>query len=267
MKRTIMLSVLIVMLSSVAGAVPVKTAEYGQVTPRSFSPAQDQCVLMYHNFCSHWVYYWSGGWPDAKVGVCFDLNDCDCSQASDLCRALGVGYWGMRRMSVWGWADFDIYCADVNCCPCGPPLASARAVPIMSLWTGVNWSGVNLNSCEPGCVPSRFISMCTVTSPNDNAPYHDADNLNWDRGCGDTWTCIPHSYVYLAYDTDDDVWIDYCAETGYPGNMFYADSRSYCQTQFGVGFYHNWLVYMYIDCTGASATEGHSWSEIKALYK
>lgn len=261
MKRILLSALLILAFAATSYALPVKTAEYGAVTPKDYSPAQDQCALIYYNYCSLWVYYWTFGGP-GQAGVCFDLADC-CDTGCESCRYLSHGYWGFRRMSVYGFADFDLYCADNHCCPVGGPVASAYGVPVQALWVQVAY-GIDIDAVCPGAC--TFIHMMTHTHPNDNAPYSDGDNLNWDRGCGTTWTCVPHSFVYVGYDTLGAP-IDYCALTGYPSFMFYPDTRSTCQTQFGIGFYHNWLADFYIDCASPSAAEQNSWSEIKALYK
>ena len=260
MKKILLSTILVLALAATGYALPVKTAEYG-VTPRDFSPAQDQCALIYYNFCSFWVYYWTFGPPGAVVGTCYDLNDC-CENGCEVCRFISHGYWGTKRFSPYGYGDFALWCVDDHCCPT-TLMAQAIGVPLNTLWTGIGW-GVAIDDYCPG--DCEFLGTFTITFPNDNCPYSDGDNLNADDGCGTTWTCVPHSYVYVAFDTLGNE-IDYCALTGYPAFMFYADTRSYCETQFGIGFYHNWLADMYIDCVSISATESNTWGEIKALYK
>jgi hypothetical protein len=264
MKRILLSALLVLAFAATSYALPVRTAEYGAVTPLNYSPAQNQCLLYYCNFCSFWVYYWSFGPGPGQFGTCWDLADC-CDTGCESCRVVTTSIFGFRRMSVYGFADFAVYCADNHCCPSGAALATAVGVPVNSLWTIVDWGGLDLDQlCPPG--QCTFITMGTHTHPNDNAPYSDGDNLNWDNGCGTTWTCVPHSFVYVGYDTLGAP-IDYCQLTGYPSFMFFPDARSYCQTQFGIGFYHNWLAYQYVDCWEPSASEQNSWSEIKALYK
>lgn len=261
MKKILLSAVLVLAFAATSYALPVKTAEYGAVEARNFSPAQDQCYLEYYNFCGGWVWVWSGFTPGAKVGVCFDLNDCECLEACELCDDLGVVYWALKRVTPYGNADFEVFCAYENCCPCGTALAGVYGLPLTATWTGIDWTGVTLTDCVAPCDPCKFIYMLTINTPDHTNVYSDGDNLNWDYGCGTTWCCTPHSFVYV------DVY-DYCTEFGAPAVLFTTDARSTCPPYQGyIGFFMNWLCDATIACTGPSAAEESSWSEIKALYR
>ena len=56
----LLLAVLLVTLAATSYAVPIRAPEYGTVPPREFSPGRDVCPLVYYNFCSGWVWYWTG---------------------------------------------------------------------------------------------------------------------------------------------------------------------------------------------------------------
>jgi hypothetical protein len=258
MKKILFSTILILAFAATSYAIPA-TRTAVQLEQSEYTAAQEICHLAYYNYCSGWVWHFSGWGTPAKVGVCFDLNDCICCET---CRDLGMTRFYWYRVTPYGYADMEVFCADDYCCPVGGPLAGYYHVwldpSLATWWVYSDFSGVSLANC-PNC---RFILMGTFDGAHTDI-FTDADPLNFDAGCSTPplWNCTPHSYIYLDVH-------DYCAEFGSPAAFFMTDSRSDCPTYYGyVGYFADFLCWADITCTGPSATDQNSWSEIKALYR
>ncbi len=279
MKKILLSTILILAFAVTSYAIPVTTAEYGNVTEKNYSPAQDVCYLGYYNFCSGWVWYWSGycygTFTDqelVQIGTCFDLADCP-----EDCRHLDYSYWGCKRYTSYGYADIEIYCADDNCCPIGQPLAGIYGynVDVTTPWQLFLWDGLELCPCDapPGTGTGNFIQM--VTAPGAMYAhftyYSDINSYNIDAGCATAWKCAGHSYCYTNV-------VNYCDTYGTPGPLW-VSGYGYGCTNFPAvppgchdyfyptGYFTDLLMDAYISCLGATATDDASWSQIKALYK
>ncbi|MCK4546119.1 MAG: hypothetical protein KAW17_01645 [Candidatus Eisenbacteria sp.] len=267
---------LILLLAGASQAIPIRTAEQGAVPQREYTPRQDQCFLSYYNFCSGWVFYWSGycygtfydapGLP--QFGTCFDLADCPGE-----CRHLEDVWWAWRWWGPWHAIDIEIYCADNNSCPVGPPLAG-----FYSVWLGhyrplahFSFGGLELCPCEE-IGSGKFIVMLTyVQDYEDLCPYSDINSYNINEGCETDWRCTGHSYVYRNL-------IPYCDIYGMPGPMWVSGATYGCTNYppippgchnyiYNTGFFTEWLIDCYISCLGATETERESWGSVKRLFK
>jgi hypothetical protein len=291
MKKILISLVLVLAFAATSYAVPVRTAEMGNVPERGVSPAQDVCYIGYYNFCSGWVYYWSGycycmwdlTYGPAQYGVCFDLADCDDIYGPLQCRSLTDVWWACKRFTPYGLVNIEIYpgccCFDPHCCPW--PLDPLCGVYGYVPDVGTPWQHFVfdppccLSPCDTlmcGVVPGHFIVMVTDLAGNAHtAPYSDINAYNIDAGCELDWRCVGHSYVYHSCVT-------YCDVYGTAAPMWVSGANYGC-TNFPLippgchnylysnGFFTEWLIDVYIACLGPTATEDKSWSEIKALYK
>ncbi|MCK4548237.1 MAG: hypothetical protein KAW17_12450, partial [Candidatus Eisenbacteria sp.] len=201
---------------------------------------------------TEWIDLEGQGLAPARIGVCYDLNDCDlpCGECQNL-----TGVWfAFSRLSEFGVVDLEIYCANENCCPVGAPLGGFYDYHVAKdqAWKYFPFDGLRLD-----CVDCKFIVMVTVKTPEHCVPLSDANDLNRLDGCEIEWRCAGHSYCYRSL-------VDYCDVYGYPGRMLVGYSGA-CPPD--DGFHVEWLSHAYISCGGTTATEKTSWSEIKALYK
>ena len=277
MKKILLSTLLVLAFAATSYAVPVRTAEMGQVPAREYSPAQDVCYIGYYNMCSGWVFYWSGYcyclWCDTglvpKYGTCFDLADCpeDCRHITDF-------WWGCKRFTTYGLVDVELLCADMHCCPCGPPLWGFYGyVPDFSTaWQHFIIGEMPLCECELAPCDGKFIVRITDWGCGiHTSPYSDINSANIDAACELDWRCSGHSYVYSNC-------VDYCAVYGMPGPMWVSGPGYGCTNyplippgchnySYPTGFFTEWLIDVYISCLGPTATDASSWSEIKALYK
>ncbi len=276
-RKLLMFTALALLLTSAVYAIPIQTAEYGAVPVREFSPAQDQCHLSYYNFCSGWLFFWSGycygtfiDQALVQMGTCFDLSDCPGD-----CRHLDYVYWGLKCFNGRGYANIEIYCADEQCCPVGAPLAGIYGYNVYSStpWHRFDFGQVPLCPCEELGF-SKFIVMLIAETGLEMQHWtvsSDINSWNIDAGCETAWRCSGHSYVYQNA-------VSYCDIYGTPGPMWVTGAGYGCTNYPAIppgchnylhntGFHTEFLVDVYISCLGATETEGTSWGEVKRLYR
>ncbi|MCK4514250.1 MAG: hypothetical protein KAU31_03275 [Spirochaetaceae bacterium] len=275
MKKILLSTILILALAATGYAIPVKTAETGAVPQRTHSTAQDLCYLSYYNFCSGWVFYWSGycygmfaeaPYPP-QFGTVFDLADCP-----EDCRNLDMTWWGCKRYNSYGNVDVEIYCATDAGCPVGEPLAGIYGYnpDIGAPWQLFEWDGLELCQCDLGF--GKFLVLITDYSFGASiSPYSDINSYNIEAGCEEMWRCTGHSYVYSNA-------VNYCDVYGMPGPMWVSGYGYGCTNfpavppgchdyLYPTGYFTEFLIDAYISCLGATATKERSWGEIKKLYK
>jgi len=274
MKKILLCTVLILAFAATSYAVPVRTAEKGDVTQRTLSPAQDLCILSYYNFCSGWVFYWHGycfgTFADLtappQYGTVFDLADCP-----DDCRHLTTVWWACKRYNQYGNVDVEVYCASPCGCPVGAPLCGVYgyAPHVVGSWQEFVFPEIPLCPCD---VSGKFAVVITDNGfEQSNSPYSDIESLNIDAGCQPDWDCIGHSFCFRCLVT-------YCDVYGMPGPMWVSGPYGCTEVptvppgchdyyNYGAGMFTEFLIDAYIACLGPTATEKSSWSDIKALYK
>ncbi len=134
------------------------------------------CSVVYYNFCTGWVFNWSG-WEDGDV-IGNVVPSC-CPSGGELVGSnlriregapSGYGFTG----------SISVYAADANDCPTGAPIASQPFLPT-SGWQPVIW-GVN--------VPSRYIVTVTHAgvAPTRHRTDHPSPGPTGPEACG---TCYP----------------------------------------------------------------------------
>jgi hypothetical protein len=283
MKKILLCTVLILAFAATSYAVPVRTAEKGDVAQRTLVQAQDTCILSYYNFCSGWVFYWSGYCFGTfteltlppQIGTVFDLSDCplDCRHLTDV-------WWGCKRFTTYGDVNVEVFCASECGCPIGAPLAGVYNYnPLFTTaWQHFVFPELPLCPvCEvEGGGSGKFLVMVTDNGMGvHTSPYSDIESLNIDAGCQPDWDCVGHSFCFRSA-------VDYCAQYGMPGPMWVESSPGYiygctnvptvppgCHNYYGYGsgFYTEFLIDAYIACLGPTATEKSSWSDIKGMYR
>jgi hypothetical protein len=260
MKKILLSTVLMLAFAVSSYAVPVRTAEEANLD-RIYSPAQENiCNIVYYNYCSGWVYYWTGWTAGATMGVCFDLGDCaDCFGA---CDGLMDIWWGWKRITTYGHVDVEVFCADDNCCPTGNPLAGFYYVPVSeSAWTHFTFDPpLDITGCA-----GMLIVQGRLLEPDMTVNYTDCNDCNInmsDPPCqtDPVWDCVAHSFIFADA-------VDYCGVYGTPAVFFITYPGTQCTWYGYSGFVADLLCDIYLMCEFPSATEDATWSEIKSLYK
>ncbi len=152
------------------------------------------CTIRYYNFCTGWLWVWSGFDPDTRMGVNF-TSCCGPSELPELVQTEvffnsivpgGYGFTG----------TIDVFAADGNGCPIGAPLGSQPFLPA---------SGFNTVSfaSSPVSIPtSSFVVAFTLPSTLNNpatiASDHPAAGSTGPAACGNCYpnTRTTHSFVY-----------------------------------------------------------------------
>lgn len=276
MKKTVSIAALILGLAATSYAVPMSTPQFGAIPPLDRAPAEGEHYLAYYNMCSGWVFYsaahcdvwfWDAPLP-AMFGTCFDLADCPAD-----CRHLEEVWWAWHLTGPYSLLDVEIYCADDDCCPIGPPMAGLYGVLHYGTypWKCFSFDGLPLCPCEEEGT-GKFIVMLTYDEGYEPGvfPYSDVNPKNIEAGCETEWRCTGHSFVYRNL-------VSYCEVYGAPAplwaNWFGGGCTNYptvppgCHEGVTPGYYLDWVIHCYVSCQGPTAAEETSWSEIKGLYR
>ncbi len=278
MKKSVLISCLLLLaLCTSAYAIPMKTAEHGTVPMRDRAAAQDGCLLSYYNFCSGWVFYWTaycyGNFTDLtlppRYGTVFDLSDCPGN-----CRHLTDIWWACKRFANRGYVDVEVYCANENRCPIGPPILGwyGYTPPMTNPWQHFVVDPVPLCVCEESGSGKFAVIVTDFGFGTINAPYSDIESMNIDVGCQADWNCVGHSYCFRCL-------VNYCDVYGMPGPMWVSGADYGCTNVptvppgchdyqgYGTGMFTEFLIDVYIACQGPTAAENDSWTDIKGLYR
>jgi hypothetical protein len=252
------------------------------------------CYLSYYYYipCLTYSWFWNfTGWnPGDKVGAWFEVGDVSMGASSALqcdpvnCQTLeqfrvldfaGYACYGHGYPGMWT-QRFDVYCADQNGCPVGPPLWTA---PYVETCQGWNYIPVNppLSICRCATVPSsppsrpRILITATHVGTADNYPAWGTDNISTPVGQGCTMHdigCLPVLYP-RPYNSHYST-----VHSGYYGNggfqycppQWFKDGAD--QTPDAVQYGYVELAWrIYLGCSGPSRTEPATWGSIKSMYK
>jgi hypothetical protein len=197
--------------------------------------ASTSCSIIYYNFCTGWLWGFTGFAGGDRFGVCFE-SCCPTGNQATLATT-----WHDFRSPVPAGYGFtgviDVSAGDANCCPSGAPIASQPWLPAANGWNAFNW-GVP--------VPPRFVVTVTIAAAGSGPIVvitdHPAAGTTGPVACG---TCYPltrvnHSYGYLA-----------C-----PGSIFFNDGV--CDAQ---------LVWDAALVCDTISVEQETWGGIKNLYR
>lgn len=198
------------------------------------------CSVKYYNFCTGWLWVWSGWGAGDVLGACFDTC-CPTSEATTL--VTSWHYIFSPGPSGYGFTGtIQVNAATTDCCPTGAPIAQQVWLPAASGWNAYQWASV--------VVPPKFIISTTWPGPTNNptatATDHPAAGPTGPQACG---YCYPlnratHTFYYGPNGT-------YCPGAGLNDGICNAELV--------------WDVELY--CTNVISVEESSWGSIKNLYR
>jgi hypothetical protein len=97
------------------------------------------CSIIYYNFCSGWIWIWSG-WDGAnwtagdEIGVVFDLAaECDKLPGEHCTNTIFYWYWRFTQPTYWP-ITYYLYEADATGCKLGPPVGSRTDLDPLERW-------------------------------------------------------------------------------------------------------------------------------------
>lgn len=249
MKKTPLLSALVLsaFLSASADIVqktPIaERAGAADQPPASQTLSGGNCTVIYYNFCSGWIWLWSGFQAGDVIGVSFDLPG-DCCWYGGACFHGGhFWYWRYTQPAYGFTITYNLYDTDAGGCLTGESHGSATLDPV-ERW---NFTG------EIGAVHSE-ITAITATWDRGTLPYavtdNNASNLNAGPVCNlDAGTPgTGSSLQYVAAGTTV-----YCPPAAFADGVGYTDLLV-------AGYF--WYL-----CSCDIATEDASWGEIKSLFQ
>ena len=204
--------------------------------------AAGSCSIIYYNFCSGWIWIWSGFVAGDEVGVNFDLPaDCNKLAGEECCNTANWWYWRYTSPTYGFTVTYNLYNTDASGCLLGAPVGPSITLDPIERWN---------NSAGLGCVTSDVAAL-TATWDSGTLPYAATDNnasqLNTPAVCSlDPGT--PGAGTSLQYVV--------AGTTVYCPPAAFADGVGYVDLMMDASF----------TCT-ATATEDASWGEIKSLFQ
>jgi hypothetical protein len=173
--------VLVAMLMATTGFALEKTAAVMNDDRAGGFNAATTCTVTYYNFCTGWVWIWSGWSAGDCVGVCFD----NCCNSDGVLDATDIYVWTGAPSGYGFTGTAQVNGADNKCCPWpATPFAAQPYLPF-SGWNTQIW-GVP--------VPNKFVvQWCLGTAsilpnPTAYATDHPAAGPTGPQACG---TCYP----------------------------------------------------------------------------
>lgn len=235
---------------------------------------------------------WFWGWDEYNrqndiIGAWFEIGDVSMysGRAADSVDCNTLTWFRVLDFAAHGslypagaWTvSFDVWCADEQGCPVGPPLWTSGPVELME--QGWNYVGVyppiRLCSCAavPGPVPSspRILITATHLGYDPDYPAWGMDNvsLSVSHGCSmHDASCLPALYPrpYTSHYSS--------LHSGYYGNgaMQYCPAKGFKDqsdsTPDGTLYGYVELAWrIYLDCAGPSSVEPTTWGAVKSMYK
>jgi hypothetical protein len=226
-----------VMVFATSGLALEKTSARLADDSRADFWSQDYtCSVGYYNYCTGWIYYWSGWSPNDMFGTCF--TPC-CNPGEPASLAVSWSYFWTGAPSGYNFTGvIEIWGADAQCCPT-TPLYGQALLPV-SGWNGVGW-GV------PITAPFVLAYTCGIGagSPLSIMTDHPAAGPTGPQACGYCYPS-PRTVYSFYYGTPTTI---LC-----PGSPF-DDGICYAEFVQDVAF----------DC--AVGVEESSWGTIKGLYR
>jgi hypothetical protein len=149
------------------------------------------CQITYYNYCTGWVWIWSGWTAGDRFGVTF--TSC-CAPGNDVTSVGSANvYFFSGSPPGYGFTGtMDLLDADANECPTGAALATSPFLPI-SGWNTYDFGNV--------VVPHSRFSIVLTMGPGDSNPAavesdHPAAGPTGPAACG---SCFPNTRTNHSY--------------------------------------------------------------------
>jgi hypothetical protein len=226
------------MIFATTGLALEKTAARFDDSRADFWSQDYSCSVHYYNYCTGWIWCWSGWSANEMIGTCFAGPCCGPDAVGSTlavtwlycCGGSPTGYGFTGSMQIWG--------ADASCNPTG--CLAAQPWLLSGGWNMALW-GIS--------VPSPFIAAY-VYSPNQGDPSapatdHPAAGPTGPQACGYCYPS-PRTTFSFYYGTPTTLLVP-----GSPLNDGICDS----ELMFDAGF------------TCIVGVEESSWGTIKGLYR
>jgi hypothetical protein len=202
----------------------------------------DFCTLSYYNYCSGWVYVWSGWSPSDVIGI--EIHTAECGPKALECRTLAAAWiYMVDSYPTYG------FTAAGGCARWGDQPGHLGEVTYLEdpheWYTG--WNLVDMANCHIG---EDGYTIVHWVNAGPMATYTDARPLNCNPGDGSPpcMTC-PQPWRSWYFGT-----LDY----QFSGSPFYAGYY------FPTGNDLFWDII--VSCIGPTAVQPSSWGNIKAIY-
>jgi hypothetical protein len=151
--------------------------------------AGTSCNIAYYNFCTGWVWIWSGWSPGDKVAVCYSVADC-CESDHATLTANSMYVWTAAPSGYGFTGTIEVSEVDGPCCK-GVPIAVQEYLPV-SGWNTYLW-GVQVKG---DFLIQAQIGDTIVPNPIAYATDHPAAGPTGPVACG---TCYPTTRDARSY--------------------------------------------------------------------
>ncbi|MAF26560.1 MAG: hypothetical protein CME07_01695 [Gemmatimonadetes bacterium] len=153
--------------------------------------AATTCTVLYYNYCTGWLWIWSGWSPGDILGVQFDAPN----SGGGTLYANWLFTWTGAPSGYGFTGSLDVNAADANACPTGAAIGSQPYLPAGGGWEFASWgAGVAV----PGSFTVGAVMGATAGNPTTFVTDHPAAGPTGPTPCG---TCFPtsrdpHSYYW-----------------------------------------------------------------------
>jgi hypothetical protein len=221
--------------------------------------ASTTCVLSYANFCTGYIFNWTGWGNGDTIGQVFHFADC-CEPGSSsgyLTQTIhrqrtdsppSYGFTGVA--AVWN--------SDVQDCPTGAPLMSQPWLPVQSPGPGFQTLTWGVSVPANAVITFQFATPVAATITGFDSDLGGIAASDGEVSCG---TCFPcprpnHSYYYGITPTTV-----LCPGSGGVGSNL--DPEGAADTD---GAAVEWRVQYFITC-GPVSVDNDTWGSIKGMYR
>ncbi|NNE08572.1 MAG: hypothetical protein HKN20_08420 [Gemmatimonadetes bacterium] len=240
MKKLLLVSLLSLAIAAVAMAdVPNRPYQADQETAQlAAGGGSNACTIVYYNFCSGWIWLYSGFAQGDEAAVVYDLA-ADCS-GGPCCHTGGFWYWRYTTPGYGFTVSYDLYDVDCNTyCRVGASLGSLAGQDPVERWNFV--PGL-------GCATSDCVAV-VATFDKGTLPYIATDNNESNAvggpACAGVGVGLGSSVFY-----------------GNPGATAYCPPQAFADALGPVDI----AAVAFFDCQ-KTATEDASWSDVKGLFR
>jgi len=236
-------TITLVSLAAPGEALEKTSARYAGDARENWNRATTSCQVAYYNICTGWVWVWSGWDPTDTFGVWFSPC-CPGGSGGQLLTDTFVFFYAAPPSGYGFTGTLDVWAADGQGCPTGPPLRTTPFLPTSS-WNQVSFAGSPVDVSGGDFVVTMTTGAAGIGNPTAIATDHPVAGGTGPAACG---TCFPSTRVTRSF------YYGTATSPLCPGSPF---SDSLCDAE----------LLWDVDLTCTTAVENRSWGRIKELYR
>lgn len=239
--KTTAIAILTLLVFSLSASADIpdrpRTAVQEAIAPHGGQGARDFCSVVYYDYCSGWIWIYSGWAADDRAGVVFDLpTDCGFLSGASVWNTHFWWYWRYTQPNRGFSVSYDLYEVDGNGCLIEPPVGSLDHYEPVERWNRMD--GLGSVSTSKAALVATWDSGALPYFVTDN----NGKNYAAPGACPGFAVRPPHTYRFGDGTTT------YCPP------VYFADGWGPVQCLMDAGW------------DAPTGTEAASWSAIKKMF-